>query len=135
MAADVFFDTNVLVYLASGDVQKADVAEALLERGGWVSVQVLNELANVARRKMQLDWAETRLLLETVRGLTQVQQLDVETHDKGLVLAERYKLSVYDAMIAAAALRAGCTRLLSEDLQHGMKLKEGLMIVNPFAPD
>ena len=47
-----FFDTNVLVYLASGDVAKADRAEATLAKGGSISVQVLNELANVARRKM-----------------------------------------------------------------------------------
>ena len=45
-----FFDTNVLVYLAPGDKVKADRAEALLSDGGVISVQVLNELANVARR-------------------------------------------------------------------------------------
>jgi predicted nucleic acid-binding protein len=54
-----FFDTNVLVYLASGDVAKADRAEATLAKGGSISVQVLNELANVARRKMQMSWDET----------------------------------------------------------------------------
>ena len=43
-----FFDSNVLVYLASGDSSKADRAEAMLRDGGAISVQVLNEIANVA---------------------------------------------------------------------------------------
>ena len=52
-----FFDTNVLVYLASGDTAKADRAEAAVADGGAISVQVLNELANVARRKMRISGA------------------------------------------------------------------------------
>jgi predicted nucleic acid-binding protein len=48
-----FFDTNVLVYIASGDAPKADRAEAALAAGGAISAQALNELANVARRKIR----------------------------------------------------------------------------------
>ena len=50
-----FFDTNVLLYLVSEDTKKADRAEALVRQGGVISVQVLNEAANVARRKMRMD--------------------------------------------------------------------------------
>lgn len=53
-----FFDTNVLLYLVAGDAAKADRVERALSRGGVISVQVLNEFTNVARRKMQLSWAE-----------------------------------------------------------------------------
>ncbi|UPJ52975.1 PIN domain-containing protein [Bradyrhizobium sp. 200] len=127
-----FFDTNVLVYLASGDVTKADRAEATLAKGGSISVQVLNELANVARRKMQMSWDETHAFLNMLRGLLTVHPLTVETHETGLRLAERYGLSIYDSMIAASALDAGCDTLWSEDMQHGMKLDEGLRIANPF---
>jgi predicted nucleic acid-binding protein len=127
-----FFDTNVLVYLASGDAKKADRAEAAIAKGGSISVQVLNELTNVARRKMQLSWDETHALLDMLRGLLTVHPLTVETHETGLGLAERYGLSTYDAMIAASALHAGCDTLWSEDMQHGLALKEGLRIVNPF---
>jgi predicted nucleic acid-binding protein len=126
-----FFDTNVLVYLASGDSAKADQAEAVVARGGAISVQVLNELANVARRKMRISWNETHALLSSLRGLLTVHPLTVETHETGLELAERYGLSTFDAMIAASALQAGCDILWSEDMQHGMKL-EGLRIVSPF---
>ena len=127
-----FFDTNVLVYLASGDAKKADRAEAAIAKGGSVSVQVLNELANVARRKMQISWDETHALLNMLRDLLTVHPLTVEAHETGLGIAERYGLSIYDAMIAASALHASCDTLWSEDMQHGLALKEGLRIVNPF---
>jgi predicted nucleic acid-binding protein len=127
-----FFDTNVLVYLASGDAAKADRAETTLAKGGSISVQVLNELASVARREMQMSWDETHTFLNMLRGLLTVHPLTVESHETGLRLAERYGLSTYDAMIAASALQAGCDTLWSEDMQHGMALDEGLRIVNPF---
>jgi len=84
-----FFDTNILVYLASGDVAKADRAEASIAAGGAISVQVLNELANVARRKMQMSWAETHAFLSMLRGLLTVHPVTLETHETGLELAER----------------------------------------------
>jgi predicted nucleic acid-binding protein len=127
-----FFDSNVLLYLASNDPAKADRAEAVIAGGGAISVQVLNEIANVARRKMRLSWADTHLFLSTLRGLLTVHPVTVETHETGLALAERYNLSVYDAMIVAAALRAHCDTLWSEDMQHGMALDEGLRIVSPL---
>lgn len=127
-----FIDTDVLLYLAGDDAAKAARAEAVLRVGGAISVQVLNELANVARRKMLLSWAETQQFLGALRGLLTVHPLTVETHAAGLALAERYGFSVYDAMIVAAALGAGCGTLYSEDMQHGMTLDEGLRIVDPF---
>ena len=129
-----FFDTNVLVYIASSDPVKADQAEAAIAGGGAISVQVLNELANVARRKMQMSWADTHAFLTIFRGLLMVHPVTVEIHEIGLELAERYGFSIYDAMIAASALHAGCDTLWSEDMQHGMALAEGLRIVNPFRP-
>lgn len=127
-----FFGTNVLVYIASGDAKKADLAEAAVSAGGAISVQVLNELANVARRKMQMSWADTHMFLTMLRGLLTVHPLTLEIHETGLELAERYGLSTFDAMIVASALHTGCDTLWSEDMQHGMTLDEGLRIVNPF---
>ncbi len=130
-----FIDTNVLVYLASSDHLKADRAEAILRTGGVISVQVLNELTNVARRKMRMNWQDTHAFLSTLRGLLTVQPITVETHETGLALAERYMLSTYDAMIAASALHADCDILWSEDMQHGMALGDKLRIANPFLAD
>ena len=127
-----FFDTTVLMYIASGDPVKADRAEAILRDGGVISVQVLNELTNVARRKMRMTWPDTHAFLSMLRGLLTVQPLTVETHETGLAVSERYNLSTYDAMIVASAVQAGCDILWSEDMQHGMTIGEGLRIVNPF---
>lgn len=130
--AGSFFDTNVLLYLTSTQTEKADRAEQLLRDGGMISVQVLNEFANVARRKMALSWLEIRSLLASIRGLVEVVPVTVEVHDAGLVLAERYRLSVYDALIVAAALIGGCEVLLSEDMQHGLHIDRRLRVINPF---
>ena len=127
-----FFDTNVLLYLLSEDPEKANRAEALVREGGAISVQVLNEATNVMRRKLGMNWRETRELLALVRGLLDVTPVTVETHDLGLDLAERYHLSLYDSMIAAAAALNGCARLWSQDMQHGMRIGEGLRVENPF---
>lgn len=127
-----FFDSNVLLYLASDDAVKADRAEAAIAGGGAISVQVLNEITNVARRKMRMSWTDTRIFLSVLRGLLTVHPVTVETHETGLALAERYGFSTYDAMIVASALRAGCDTLWSEDMQNGMAIDEGLRIVDPF---
>lgn len=129
-----FFDTNVLLYAASGDRRKADRAEELVSRGGTISVQVLNEIANVARRKMQLSWRETHDFLNAVRNLLSVESVTSDVHDTGLAIAERYGLSVFDAMIVASALHAGCRTLWSEDMQHGLMIDRRLRIENPFRP-
>ena len=127
-----FFDTNVLLYVASGDPAKADRAEKLIGAGGTISVQVLNEITNVARRKMGMSWTETRAFLSMMRGLLPVQPLTIDIHETGLALAERYGLSICDAMIAASALHADCDTLWSEDMQDGIVLDDRLRIVNPF---
>lgn len=127
-----FFDTNVLLYLASNDTTKADRAEALIADGGTISVQVLNEFTHVARRKLRLSWVETRLFLSTIRDLLTVHPNTLAIHETGLDLAERFQLSTYDAMIAAAALDAGCDTLWTEDMQHNLRLTPDLRIANPF---
>jgi predicted nucleic acid-binding protein len=127
-----FFDTNVLVYLASSDPAKANRAEEIVSNGGTISVQVLNELANVAHRKMSLSWHDTRTFLSTIRSLLLVTPITLEIHEHGLALAERYSFSIYDAMIVAAALHADCEVLWSEDMQNGMQIEKRLRVVNPF---
>jgi predicted nucleic acid-binding protein len=89
-ATKVFFDTNVLLYLLSGDAAKADRAEALVIVGGVISVQVLNEFASVASRKLGMSWAEIREVLDTIRAVCRVEPITLETHDRGFALSERY---------------------------------------------
>ena len=133
MALRPFVDTNVLLYLLSGETAKADRAEALLAKRIVISVQVLNEFANVARRKLQLPWPEVKQALDDGSRFADVHPLTVATHERGIELAQRYQLGLYDAMIAAAALEAGCTTLQSEVFSTGQRLDGRLSIRNPFA--
>lgn len=134
MSETDFFDTNLLVYTISAEPLKAAIAQRLITAGGVVSVQVLNEFAAVATRKKELSLAEARLLLLRFRQLCTVVPLNIATHEDGLDLAERYRLPIYDSMIVAAALRAGCRTLYTEDLADG-QIMDGLAIRNPFAED
>lgn len=127
-----FFDTNVLLYLLSEDEAKADRAEAVISKGGTISAQVLNEFASVASRKLAMSWAEIREVLAPIRAICRVEPVSVDTHERGLEIAERYGLFIYDALIVASAQMAGCTVLLSEDLQDGQTFGGRLSIRNPF---
>lgn len=127
-----FFDTNVLLYLAVADQQKASRSEELLRQGGIISVQILNEIANVARRKYQKPWQQIESFLELVRSFVRVEPVTLEIHDTGLELARRHGFAIYDAMVVAAALSSGCDVLWSEDMQHEMTVNGRLRIADPF---
>jgi predicted nucleic acid-binding protein len=128
----LFFDTNVLLYLISGDLPKARQLDVHLLQGGMISVQVLNELTNVARRKYGLHTSQIRPFLMTLREALVVLPLSLEVHETGLGIIERYGLSTYDAMVVAAALHGNCGTVLNEDMQDGMSIYGKLRILNPF---
>ena len=128
----VFFDTNVLLYVLSADTQKADIAERLLAQGGATSVQALNEFTNVSLRKFRMPLVDVREALAVARRCLKVVPVTQEVHALGLDLIERYRFSVYDSMIVAAALVSECTVLWTQDLQSGLKVDRRLELRNPF---
>jgi len=130
---DTFFDTNVVVYLFSADSAKADRAEEVLARGGRISVQVLNELVAFARCKLGMSWREILQVTAHLRTICPVTPLTVETHERGMQIARRLGLSIYDGTIVASALLSGCATLYTEDMQDGRVIDGQLTIRNPFA--
>ena len=128
----VFFDTNILLYLLSSDTAKANRAEAIMQIGGLISVQVLNEVTNVGRRKLSMSWSELDEFLSLIQSVFTVESLTLDTYNKGRYVAEQYGLSVYDSMIVAAALIGECTILYSEDMHNGLLVDDQLHICNPF---
>ncbi|MGH6905772.1 MAG: PIN domain-containing protein [Geminicoccaceae bacterium] len=127
-----FLDTNVLVYAFTTD-QRAGAAQALLGRGCVTGVQALNEFTNVARRKLGMSWREVREALTAIRTLCRaILPMDIETHADALRIAERHGYMIFDALMIAAALRADCTVLYSENMQDGMAIGARLRIVDPF---
>jgi len=128
-----FLDTNILVYnQTDDDPVKALRTEGLIIAGNVISVQVLNELANVLIRKARWPWEAVRESLILTRAVLEVVPLTEDIHETGLRLAERYGLAIYDAMIVAAALDSRCDIVWSEDMQNGLVIEDRLTIRNPF---
>ena len=126
-----FLDSNIVLYLLSGDAAKADRAQALLQAGGFISVQVLNEVTSVCLRKLKMPWQEVDALLAAIKAACEVLPLTVVSHERAVELAKRFQLSFYDANIVASAILSGAPTLLSEDVHSGL-LIDGLVIQNPF---
>ena len=139
MSGADFLDSNVLVYLFDPtDARCKSIAEQLVSRAhhegtAIVSFQVVQETLNVLTRKLKpaMGREDARLALQNILAPLWRIQPSAALYSRALDLQERYKFSFYDSLIVAAALEAGCARLLSEDLQHGQRV-EGLKIKNPF---
>ncbi|HEY1362505.1 MAG TPA: PIN domain-containing protein [Xanthobacteraceae bacterium] len=133
MNARPFLDTNIVVYAFSSNDARRQTAEALLEAGGIISVQVLNEFVNVSRCKQGRDWSEIAGALGVLKVLLDPPQpLTLELHEAAIDIARQHGFSIYDSLIVAAALHADCTVLYSEDIQSSRAIKQ-LTIRNPFA--
>lgn len=129
---DVFFDTNVLLYLVDSDVAKATAAEALLLDGGVVSAHVLGEVTNVLRgSRWKRPWSDVHIVLANIRANTVVLAVTVDTHARAVTYAERYKLQHFDALHVASAALANCQTLFTEDMHHGLEI-DGVTVRNPF---
>lgn len=130
--ARCFFDTNILLYVVKGDDPRSPMATELLLQGGCISVQVLNEFANAARKKLKKSWGEIHEALVDIReACDSPLSLTLMTHEAALRIASRYGFNIYDSLILASAIEAGCDVLYSEDMQDGQKI-DGLTIRNPF---
>jgi predicted nucleic acid-binding protein len=133
MSDKPFLDTNVLVYALGERDDRTPVAEALLATGGVISVQVLNELAAVAHRKLKMPWSEVTTALDAIKVLCPSPvSLTLATHDAALRLSTAHGFHIYDALIIAAALESECATLYSEDFQSGQLIEGRLTIRNPF---
>ncbi len=127
-------DTNVAIYAFSDNEKKALAANRVLGRADFISVQLLNEFANATLRKQGRAWPEVRAALDRIRrAVPRIVPVDEAVHAEGLRIAERFRLSVYDSMMLAAAISGGARTFYSEDMQHGMTIYD-LRVVDPFTP-
>lgn len=139
MNAERFFDTNLFIYQLEGlDQRKTELADRLIRQGiergtACISFQVIQECLNTALRKAEIPLtpAQMQSYLEAVLAPLYRISASLGLYRRALDIQTRYRYGFYDALIIAAALEAGCSRLYSEDLQGGQQI-EGLTIVNPF---
>ncbi|HEV2852303.1 MAG TPA: PIN domain-containing protein [Thermoanaerobaculia bacterium] len=138
MTDKVFLDTNVLAYLYDQDApEKQQRARSILERSLAnadlvISTQVLQEFWVTVTRKFakSLPVNEAVLAMQALRNLPTIQ-IDVGMIFEAIDLGRRFQLSFWDALVVQAALASGCSRLLTEDLQHGFQIGS-LTVENPF---
>lgn len=136
-----FLDSNVFLYAVdNASPEKQAIALRLLahahtHQSAVISFQVVQETLHVLRRKFRVvaNPPDANDFLRHVLAPLWHIQPSAALYARALEVQERYQFSFYDALIVAAALEAGCPRLLSEDLQHGQRI-EGLTIKNPFLP-
>lgn len=139
MSVECFIDTNLFIYqLEAREERKFEVAERIIRQGlktgnACISSQVVQECLNTMLRKAEitLNTDETRLYLENVLSPLFQVSASIRLYQRGLDIQARYRYGFYDALIIAAALDAGCSRLYSEDLHNGQRI-DGLTIENPF---
>lgn len=137
--AESFIDTNLFIYqLEASDERKLEIADTIIRRAvatgdACISFQVVQETLNLVVRKAEvpLDTVSAQVYLETVLAPLYRIPASVALYQRGLELQARYRFAFYDALIVAAALEAGCSRLWTEDMQHGQRI-EGVTIENPF---
>jgi predicted nucleic acid-binding protein len=137
MSAEVFVDTNILVYAHDLDAgSKQQTAQKILfalqrERSGAVSMQVLQEFYNTVTRKLAspLSKVDARAIVEDFSHWC-VETTPVEIM-RAFQIEDEAKIGFWDALIVAAAIKSGATRILSEDLNPGQTIA-GIQIENPF---
>lgn len=136
MTAEVFLDSNVLLYSCSAapdDAGKRQVAEDLiLNRPFALSAQVLQEFIANALRKPRLGITESNIdATLQMAAMVRVQPVTLELVVSAVMLRRRFQLSHWDATIIAAAAELGCKTVYSEDMNDGQDYG-GVRVVNPF---
>ncbi|MCU0345477.1 MAG: PIN domain-containing protein [Saprospiraceae bacterium] len=134
MKDKAFVDTNLLVYSISTEKIKAVIVEQLFQQSFnfVISTQVINEFVHTCHRKNLLPASEIRQAVEDFLLFFDLSIIEDTTIMTAFDLKARYGFSWYDSLIVSTALEIGCSKLFSEDLQHGMVIKEKLTIQNPF---
>jgi len=132
-----FVDTNVLLYAVStaeDERAKKERALEILDQPDLVlSVQVLQEFYVQATRPTRTDRLEHEQAVALVESWLRfrVQDLSVSVMSGAFASAARWRISYWDAAVVEAAREAGCSTILTEDLQDGMDF-EGLKVRDPF---
>jgi predicted nucleic acid-binding protein len=131
-----FFDTNIFIYADDdGEPKKQKIARQLLSEyfsanAGVISVQVLQEYANAAIRKLSIDPAavsrKVELLSPYVDSLTLPEDVP-----QAINMHRLHGFSFWDSMLIHSARKSNCRIFFSEDTQHG-RLIDNLRILNPF---
>lgn len=132
----IFIDTNLLVYaLNNKDIEKKDTARKILEKiveshQPVISTQVIKEFYVVATSKLNVDSIIVKNIIHNFRNMEMVCN-DLDLIEQAIDISVISQLSFWDSLIIAAAEKANCEYIFSEDLNAG-QIYRGVTSVNPF---
>lgn len=136
MSVTRFLDTNILLYAYDLDARVSRETALRLVEEGWseptrtaISVQVLQEL-HVNLEKRGVPHSQSVRIVRDYSAWI-VVETSLSLLQSGLSEQARWKISFWDALILAAARKAGAGQLITEDLNHGQDY-DGINVINPF---
>lgn len=132
-------DSNLLIYALLMDEIKhryemmVDLLKQSLNTDLFVSIQVIEEVHRVLIRKYDLkDSLIKNIISSTILPIANLQQTDLNVYEEAFDIREKYSISFWQSLIVATSLIANCSVLYSEDMAHGILIKDRLKIINPF---
>lgn len=136
MPAKVFVDSNIWLYslIQKRDDHRHQQAATFVLRLSHpvINSQVIREICSNLIKKAGIPEEQLRVLICRWYQDCEVAPSNASQHLLASRLRVSYSLSYWDSLIVAAALDAGCTKLFSEDMQHGQIIEDCLTIINPF---
>ena len=126
-------DTNIFLHLRNTDSpEKQKKANDLIDFSPVVSSQVISEYLNVSKRLLGLPKEQILdICMDDLEGCN-IYPVTLPTLHLARELISTYGFQLFDSIVVASSLEAGCEILYSEDFQHNQLIKNKLRIVNPF---
>lgn len=137
MSDQIFFDTNIVIYLYSDtEIEKSNVVERLLNQRNHhvISTQVINEFAYVMHRKRKISYESIAKSVIELTASFDITKINLSTINYAFQIASTYKYAYFDSLMIASAIENNCNVLYSEDLHHGHVIEKKIEIRNPFEP-
>ncbi len=134
MKDKAFIDSDIILYLYSkSEIEKRKKCETLFENSDVIiSIQVINEVANILYKKLKLDWDDIKSAILELFEKFSVQTIHSSTIQEACDIALKYKYSYYDSLILATALENQCNIIYIEDMHHNQLIENKLNIQNPL---
>jgi predicted nucleic acid-binding protein len=133
MTNKIAVDTNLFIYLHDAAYpDKKEQAIEIIKLSPVVSSQVVSEYLNASRRLYKLPKQEIMGICLNDMGGCIIQPVTLTTLNRAKLLLDRYDFQLFDSIVVASALEAGCIILYSEDMHHGLIVENQLEIINPF---
>ena len=126
-------DTNILLYsLDETDVRKQKISIEIIDQNPYISSQNLSEFINVLLFKWKIKKSSCEYLVTQILETCKFYSNSEAIYYNSFNLIKKYDFQLFDAIVVASALEAGCEVLYTEDMHHQLFVNGQLKIINPF---